>query len=154
MTRPQGGEIFIKFSDLSRITRTPAPTLAQRIDRGIFKLSRRDKLSSGSGSYREFSRITTIKFAIAQKFVELNVSAGPAHEAASLFTDHSQPGRAAGELFPQDRTVICLRKSGPVLINAPYFYDFADLADHGDAFVALDCAKICREVDTALSRFK
>jgi hypothetical protein len=38
------------------------------------------------------------------------------------------------------------------VINAPYFADFCDLADHGTAFVAVDCGKICREVDEAINK--
>jgi hypothetical protein len=149
MTKPQHAETFIRFGDLSRITRTPEPTLAQRIDRGIFKLSRRDKLSSGSGTYREFSRITTIKFTIAQKFVELNIGAGPAHEAASLFTDQSQPGRAAGECFEHGKTVLLITPDGATVRNLDFSANIFDMLNDG-VLIAIDLNKVVADVDAVL----
>jgi hypothetical protein len=97
---------------------------------------------------------TVRQFAITAALVGLGVMAKHAAYAAREFTDEPSPGRAAGKLFPQDRTLLCLRPTGPVVINAPYHADFADLADHGKAFIAIDCGKICKEVDIALSHFK
>jgi hypothetical protein len=152
MTKPQSAETLLKLGDLSRLTNVPKSTLAQRFDRQKYRPSRHDQPSQGSGRHRQFSRDTINGIAIAQKLIELGVGVTPANKAASLFVDHAQPGRAAGKLFPQDQTLLVLRASGPVVINAPYYSDFADLADHGTAFVAIDCGKICREVDTALTK--
>jgi hypothetical protein len=151
MTKPRNAEKPIKLDGLSLITNVPKPTLAQRFDRGLYKSSRRDK-SNGSGRHKEFCRETIIGIAIAQRFIELGVGVGPATTAAAQFTDNPSPGRPAGELFPQDRTVLCIRPTGPVVVNLPYDADFCDLGNHATAFVAVDCGMICKEVDEALSQ--
>jgi hypothetical protein len=62
--------------------------------------------------------------------------------------------RAPNTLYESGRTVLCVRPSGAAVINAPYYADFSDLSDHGAAFVALDCGKICKEVDEAIHKQK
>jgi hypothetical protein len=121
-------------------------------DRGVTVPSRNDKLPSGSGDPHLKSIETVYQLAITAALVRLGVGPKAAACASRKFTDHAQPGRTAGKLFPQDQTLLVLRASGPVVINAPYYSDFADLAEHGTAFVAIDCGKICKEIDIALSQ--
>ena len=146
MTKPRNAEKLIKLDGLSLIANVPKPTLAQRFDRRLYKLSRRDKSSNGSGTHKEFCRETIIGISIAQRFIELGVGIGPATAAAAQFTDNPSPGRRAGNLFCQDRTVLCIRQGRPVVVNLPYDADFCDLADHGTAFVAVDCEMICKKL--------
>jgi hypothetical protein len=134
------------------LTGIPQEKQYQWKDRYVVVPSRQDKRPSGSGDPSLMSIETVRQFAITAALVGLGVMAKRAACAARKFTDHAQPGRAAGKLFEQDQTLLVLRASGPVVINAPYYADFADLADHGTAFVAIDCGKICREVDTALTK--
>jgi DNA-binding transcriptional MerR regulator len=141
----------LKIGDVSSATGVPIPTLGRWLDRRTIKQSSSEHHSTGTGDHRTFNRATINQIAIAKKLTELGVSATPANAAASLFTHQPQPGRAANESFKQDRTLLVLRATGPMVINLPYDADFCDLADHGTAFVAIDCGKICKEVDEALS---
>jgi hypothetical protein len=151
MTTPQFAEKFLKLGGLSRVTKVSRATLAHRLDRGTFKSSRRDKRSQGSGQHREFCRDTIIGIAIAQKLIELGISASRANAAASLFTEHGQRGRAAGEPFSLGRTILVIRPTGPIILNPQFDAEFSELADYGIAFVAVDCGKTCNEVDEALN---
>jgi hypothetical protein len=121
-------------------------------DRGVTVPSRNDKLPSGSGDPHLKSIETVYQFAITATFVSHGVGPKLAADAARQFTDQSQPGRAAGKLFPQNRTMLRILPSGPVVINAPYPADFCELSDHGEALVSVDCGKICRRVDDAIHK--
>lgn len=121
-------------------------------DRGITIPSRNDKRPNGSGDPRLMTIETVYQLAVTANLVRLGVGPRHAAHAARKFTSQGQSGRLAGGLFPQDRTVLCLRATGPVVSNEPYHADFCDLADHGTAFVAIDCGAICKKVDNALSQ--
>jgi hypothetical protein len=125
--------------------------LGRWLDRGTIKQSRRDKASGGSGEHRQFSRNTIVQIAIAKQLIDLGVSAGPANTAASLFTDNGQHNRAAGEPFAQGRTILALRPTGAVVLNAQLDADFSELSDFGVAFAAVDCGKVCTEIDSILN---
>jgi hypothetical protein len=72
MTKPRFADKPLKLGDLSRITKVPKPTLAQRLDRGLFKSSGRDTSNQhGSGQHREFYRDAVIGIAIAQEMIAL-----------------------------------------------------------------------------------
>lgn len=144
----------LKIGDVSRVTHVPIPTLCRWLDRRTMVLSRDDKPSNGTGDHRMFSRSAVNKIAIARKLIEFEIAAGPANTAAEQFTDKSQPGRAANECFAHNRTMLCLRPSGPVVINAPFYADFEFLSDHGAGLVSIDCGKVCSEVDIALSHYE
>jgi hypothetical protein len=124
--------------------------LGRWLDRGTIKQSRRDVASGGSGEHRKFSRNTTVQIAIAKQLIDLGINAGPANAAASLFTEHGQRNRAVGEPFSQGRTILALRPTGAVVLNAQVDADFSELSDFGVAFVAVDCGKICKEVDSII----
>jgi DNA-binding transcriptional MerR regulator len=142
---------LLKLGAVSRATNIPLPTLGRWLDRGTIKQSRRDKASTGSGEHRQFSRNTIVQIAIARKFIELGINAGRANAAAALFTEHSQRDRAACERFPQGRTILVIRPTGPVIINPMFDADFSELSDYGIAFVAVDCGKTCDEIDSILN---
>jgi DNA-binding transcriptional MerR regulator len=141
---------LLKLGAVSRATNVPLPTLGRWLDRGTIKPSCRDKASGGSGEHRQFSRNTIIQIAIARKLIELGIAAGPANEAASMFTEHAQRDRAAGTPFAQGRTILVIRPTGPVILNPLFDAEFSELADYGIAFVAVDCGKACNEVDSIL----
>jgi hypothetical protein len=148
----QAAKTHFTAAEVESATGTPVPRQNQLIERGTVLPSRRDKQPNGSGDYRLMSIETVYQFAITATLARLGTSAKYAASSARKFTDQSQPGRAAGKLFPEGRTVLCLRSTGPVVINAPYHADFCDLSDHGSAFAAVDIGKICKEVDLALSK--
>lgn len=137
---------LLKLGGLSRATGVSVPTLGRWFDRGTIKQSRRDKSSTGSGEHRQFSRNTVIQIAIAKQLIDLGMSAGPANTAASVFTEHGQRDRKPAEPFAQGRTIMALRKSGTVVLNA-FDADFSELSDFGIAFAAVDCGKVCKEID-------
>jgi DNA-binding transcriptional MerR regulator len=138
---------LLKLGGVSRVTNVPLPTLGRWLDRGTIKQSRRDKSSGGSGQHRQFSRNTIVQIAIAKQLIDLGISAGPANAAASLFTEHGQRDRAAGEPFAQGRAILVIRPTGPIVLNAQFDADFSELSDFGVAFVAVDCGKICKAID-------
>jgi hypothetical protein len=142
---------LLKLGGVSRATNVPLPTLGRWLDRGTIKSSRRDKASGGSGEHRQFSRNTIVQIAIARKLIELGIAAGPANAAASLFTEHGQGNRVAGEPFSQGRSILVIRPTGPVLINTQFDAEFSELSDYGVAFVGVDCGKVCKEVDSILN---
>jgi hypothetical protein len=141
-------------AEVAAATGIPPEKQLQWHDRPIIIPSRNDVRPNGTGDKRLISRETVIQIALTAALARLGIPAGQAASAARLFTDRSGPGRPAGKLYPQDRTVLVLRETGPVVINAPYHADFCDLSDHGTSFVAIDAGAICRNVDTALSKLK
>lgn len=141
----------LKIGDVSRVTGVPIPTLCRWLDRRVIEPSRRDHPSSGTGDHRTFGRAIINKIAIAKKLIAVGIAAGPANAAASMFTDHGQRNRAAGEPFAQGRTLLVLRASGPVIINSIFDAEFSELAADGIAFVALDCGKTVKEIDAILN---
>ena len=141
----------MKIGDVSRVTGVPIPMLGRWLDRQTIQPSRNDKPSVGTGDHRTFSRATINKIAIAKKLIELGINAGSANEAASLFTDNGQYDRVAGEPFSQGRTILALRPTGAVVLNAQLDADFSELSDFGVAFAAVDCGKVCTEIDSILN---
>jgi hypothetical protein len=146
-------------------------------DRGVTVPSRNDKLPSGSGDPHLKSIETVYQLAITAALVRLGVGPKAAAGAARKFTNQSQPGRSAGELFKQDLTVLCIRPTGRTRASTGSHQPSSQpaplrgrtrtdstykrgqtgeqvIADHGTAFVAIDISKICQEVDTALSHQK
>ncbi len=144
----------MKIGDVSRLTGFRTPTLCRWADRGTLKPNRRDKATTGHGDHRTFSRDTIVQIAIAKPMIELGISAGAANAAASLFTDHGQPGRSAGEPFAQGRTLLILRPTGPVVINPEFDAEFSEMAASGIAFAAVDCGKVCNEIDSLINNRK
>jgi hypothetical protein len=80
---------LLKLGGVSRVTGVPLPTLGRWLDRRTIESTHLDVTTSGSGEYRQFSRNTVNKIAIAKKLIELGINAGPAIAAASLFTDEA-----------------------------------------------------------------
>src|SRR6266851_802941 len=105
----------MKIGDVSRVTGVPMPMLARWLDRRTIQPSREDKSSVGTGDHRTFSRNTVVQIAIAWQLIEMGIGPGRANAAASLFTQHGQTNRAAGQPFPQARTILALRSTGAVV---------------------------------------
>jgi len=85
---------------------------------------------------------------------QLGIPAKQAAFAARKFSDNANPGRPAAMLFPQGRTVLCLREDGPVVINADLDADFSALSDSTASFAAIDCGQVCKRVDAILNSLK
>jgi hypothetical protein len=134
-------------AEVAIATGIPPEKQLQWHDRPIIIPSRNDVRPNGTGDKRLISRETVIQIALTAALARLGIPAGQAASAARLFTDRSSPGRPAGKLYPQDRTVLVLRETGPVVINAELDADFFALADGGISFVAIDVAAVCKTVD-------
>lgn len=139
-------------ADIFEATGVPPEKQCQDIERGVIVASRNDRRPNGSGDKRLSSIETVYQFGITAALSKLYVSGRQAAYAARKFTDNSNPGRPAGRLFPEARTLLCIRPMGPIVVNAPYDADFSDLSDHGTVFVALDIGKVCGAIDTALEQ--
>jgi hypothetical protein len=152
MTKPHRADKMLKLSGVCRIAKVSEATLAQRLDRGIFKMSRRDTHSNGSGQHKEFCRDTTIRFAIAQKLIELNIGAKHASDAASLFADQ-QPGRNAGDVFEFGKTLMLVTKAnGSRIVNVGYDDSLIDILGRPfEAAVIVDIGQIVKAVDSELA---
>jgi hypothetical protein len=151
MTKPHRADKMLKLAGVCRIAKVPEATAAQRLDRGIWKMSRRDTHSQGSGQHKEFCRDTTIRFAISQKLIELNVGAKPASEAASLF-DQPQPGRNAGDVFEFGRTLLIKKAGGSRVVNVGYDDSLIDILGRPfEAAIIVDIGQIARAVDSELA---
>jgi hypothetical protein len=150
MTKPHQADRLLKLGDLSRITNIPKSTLAQRFDRGIFKLSRRDKASRGSGEHKEFCRDTITGISIAQKLIELGVGVTPANKAASLVCQ-SQPGRAAGETFEFGRAILIHTSTGTTIKNLDSDSSIADVLGRPmTPAVILDIGPVIEQINLKL----
>jgi hypothetical protein len=110
-----------------------------------------DRQSTGSGDHCGLSRRRAYQAAITQTLNRHGVSVSRAARAASLFTDEAQQGRSPGELFPEGRTFLILRKDGPVVVKADYDATFSDLASYHDSMVAIDLKQIVQRVDSILN---
>jgi hypothetical protein len=91
-------EQLLKIGGVSRVTGVREVTLIRWFDRMTIKPCD-DATTTGSGDHRRFSRATINQIAIAKKQIDLGVPPGPANAAATLFTEHGQPGRPANKLF-------------------------------------------------------
>jgi hypothetical protein len=131
---------------------TTPKVIRRRVDYGAIELQGCDHRTSGSGNPIRLSKTRIHHIALIEHMVGVGISLSKASAASSKFIDQSQPGRPAGKLFEQGLTLLCLRTTGPVVTNPPYHADFSDLSDHGTELFAVDCGKICREVDEALSK--
>jgi len=132
------------------LTGIPQEKQYQWKDRSVVVPSRQDKRPSGSGDPSLMRIETVYQFAITAELVELGLMAKHAASAARKFTDETSPGRSAGKLFPEGRTILALRPTGAVVLNAQVDADFSELSDFGVAFAAVDCGKICKEVDSII----
>src|SRR5258706_16347247 len=90
---------LLKIGETSRATGVSIPTLCRWLDRRTIKPSRNDKPSTGTGDHRAFSRALINQIALAKKLMELGVGAGRSNVAAAHFTESSDNGRPANELF-------------------------------------------------------
>jgi DNA-binding transcriptional MerR regulator len=145
---------LLKLGGLSRATGVSVPTLGRWFDRGTIKQSRRDKASTGHGDHRQFSRNTVVQIAIARKLIELGIAAGRANDAASLFTDEGQTGRAPGELFSCGKTLLTLGPNGASVRNVFHDTPWSDLTKHGACTIIVDLNRVVEQVDSALDSQK
>jgi hypothetical protein len=134
-----------KIGVVSAATGVPIPTLGRWHDRKTLKLSRLDKVSTGSGDHRLFSRATIDQIAIAKTLIDLGIAASPANRAAAHFT----------ELFPCGRTLLLITPTDALIVNAEFSATLTDFC--GRPFcsaVIVDCGHVIAAVDHALTSTK
>jgi hypothetical protein len=138
-------------AQVAAATGVSAERQCQWYDRNTIIPNRQDKRLDGPGDYRLTSLPTVYQIAITNRLAQLGINAKQAAFAARKFTDFPNPGRPAAMLFPQGRTVLCLRENGPVVINADLDADFSALSDSAESFAAIDCGQVRKSVDAILN---
>jgi hypothetical protein len=123
-------------------------------DRGVTSLSRRDKLSSGSGDPHLKSFATIAQYFIVKKLTDLRVRPKDAARAARKFTDEGQPGRKPGELFEHFKTVLVVTEDGASVLNVGFDPKITDATGHSDCAVIIDLNSIVKSLNENLSKLK
>ncbi|MDF2981403.1 MAG: hypothetical protein K0Q69_1175 [Devosia sp.] len=147
-----------RFRDALRAAGISHHRLARWLDRGIVRLRPYDTETAGTGSPRLFSRRRLYQFAIIAELARLGISADRAARAALAFTDHDQPGRAAGHLFPDGPTWLAVTPDADLVVRPPEAEGAAQLFTAGLApglptsIVLLDLGALVLRVDEALSQ--
>lgn len=138
--------MLFRFSDVIESTGLPPATVASWIDRGIVGLDSRDHDEGRSGKPRGFCRARIYHFALMNALTKIGVNALRASDAASHFTDQSQPGRERGELFERGKTLLVISIDATKVINAETPFGAND-----GVSVVIDINKIVEKVDAALN---
>jgi hypothetical protein len=142
--------------DVVRAVGLPVGTLVHWLDRHIIAMRGNDIEPGGSGKPRQFSRNRVEQVAITHALTQLGTSPSVAAEAAAHFTDHSQPGRPAGELFPSGATWLVVSLGRTVVTNVEPGATATDLLSGAllgvrpDAVIVLDVGRVVDRVTTKL----
>jgi hypothetical protein len=135
-----------KTSEAARPIGMPRHTLMSWLDRRVVELGGGDVDEGSSGVPRLLSMPRVVQIAIAHEMTKLGLNPTRAAEAAALFTDKSQPGRATGRPFPTGRTLLVVSATATEVINAPH----AEPSNFG-ASIVVDCGATVERIDRALS---
>jgi len=84
--------------------------------------------------------------------MELGVPAAQSNAAAILFTEHSQRGRPANELFEAARTLLVISKNSAEVVNAPFDATLKDVCGGPIQAIVVDIAPIIADVNQKLSQ--
>jgi hypothetical protein len=135
------------------VTDTPQQTLQRLFQRNHVTLQPCDVPSKGCGENRGLSLRRIMQIAITTELSRLGIGPSRAAKAAFQFTDHGNPGRGVGELFPLGRTVLMgLANGQSKVINIPPDLTIADvLSTDGAAFI-IDCGNVVSKVTEKLSK--
>jgi hypothetical protein len=109
--------------------------------------------TTGTGNHCGWTRNRIVQLAITQALVKKGVSPSTAAKAALEFTDQSQPGRAAGHLYPIGKTVMCLGSIGSAVHNVDFNISVFDLSNDS-VTICIDLNRIAEQVDGVLNNSK
>ncbi len=145
-------DIRLQIGEVGEITGIRLPTLHRWLDRRVFMPSPAE-IGEGSGNYRTFGRARLNQIAIAKALIEIGLPAAQSNANARLFTEQSQRGRQANELFEAARTLLVISKTGTAIVPAPFDALLTDVCDKDGAFV-IDIGPIIADADQKLSQLK
>jgi hypothetical protein len=134
------GRKTLKKADLLKAIRIPESTFEHWTDRKVIEPNREDSPGDGRGKPRRFGLRTAKKLAIAHKISQLRIPANIAVKLAEMFTDDSQIGRTAGDLFPIGLTYILATPSGNAVVNVKPEEDVSQLLQ--DATIVVNVNQI------------
>jgi hypothetical protein len=135
----------------ARAANTTPRKLRRTIDHNVIKLRGTDKQSTGTGDCVGFSRSRVLQIAITNELLSTGMALSKAADAALEFSDYGNQGRAAGKLFETAKTLLVVRPTGAVVVNADFDASFVDLSARGISIIVLDLNKIVAQVDLALN---
>jgi hypothetical protein len=136
---------MFKTTEAARAIGMPQHTLMSWLDRRVVALGGGDVDEGTSGRPRLLSMARVLQLALAHEMTKLGLNPTRAAEAAALFTDKSQPGRATGRPFTTGRTLLVVSATATEVINAPHAE-----ADFG-ASIVVDCGAVVERLERALS---
>jgi hypothetical protein len=118
---------------------------------GPLSLQSCDKESTGSGVPVGYSRNRILQAAFMKKLTPLGLTAAAAARHAFVFTDQFQPDRAAGQLYPEGRTILVVTAEGAKVVNTNFDVTLTDATDRAETCLVIDCNQIVQQVDAVLN---
>lgn len=136
----------------AQAARIPSAKPRRYIDMKVTPLRANDVWPAGSGSRIGLSRNRVLQIAITEMLLKSGVSLSRAAKAALVFSDHSNTGREAGQLYKQGKTILVVSNESATVRNVDFSANIFDLLNDGVVIVA-DCNKIADAVDAVLNSF-
>jgi hypothetical protein len=147
------GRKTLKKADLLKAIKIPESTFEHWTDRKVIEPNREDLPGDGRGKPRRFGLRTAKKLAIAHKISQLRIPANAAVKLAEMFTDDSQIGRTAGDLFPIGVTYILATPSGSAsVVNVKPEEDVSQLLQ--DATIVVNVNQILSAINFEIGIIK
>jgi hypothetical protein len=147
------GRKTLKKADLLKAIKIPESTFEHWTDRKVIEPTREDSPGDGRGKPRLFGLRTAKKLAIAHKISQLRIPANRAVKLAEMFTDDSQIGRTAGDLFPIGLTYILATPSGSAsVVNVKPEDDVSQLLQ--DATIVVNVNQILSAINFEIGIIK
>lgn len=133
----------------------PNSTLCQWLDRKIIKPGLDDVDEGTSGVPRQFTKRRVLQMALTSELVRIGLKAGDAAQAAAVFSDESQDGRAAGEVFAEGKTALIVDENGARCISVADrdAFESAMSTVYADTrtVIAVNVSEVIARVDRALA---
>jgi hypothetical protein len=131
----------------------PEKTPRRWQDNHVITLGGNAATATGTGYRCGWSRNRILQLAITQALVKRGVSLSMSAKGALEFSDKSGASRAAGQLFSQGKTTLCLGPDGPAVRNVDFNISVFDLSNDG-VTICIDLNRIVEQVDSVLNKFK
>jgi hypothetical protein len=122
----------------------------RQVFNGPIKLQSCDRQTSGSGDPVGYSRRRILQAAILRKLIPFGVTNKAAGRHALAFTDECQTDRAAGQLFPNGKTILVVSPEGATVKNVMFDVTLADATDREVAAIIINLNQVVAQVDAVL----
>jgi hypothetical protein len=110
-----------------------------------------DMTTTGSGTRCGWSRNRIVQAALTEALHKSGMALSRASREAFIFSDQSQPGRAAAECFEHARTIFLVGPDGATVKSVTYGATLTDATNRGVCTVIVDMNKITQTVDAVLN---